>query len=245
MREGLDEALTASDLRKAYGAREVVRGVDLTVAPGEIVGLLGPSGSGKSTIFKMLTGVEQADGGTVSIGAQALGELGIDARARLGLSYVPQSPELFPGLSVEDTLRIAIDAQGRGNAFAGRMLATIVKGFGLEELREKRFATLSGGQRRLVEIAFAVCAAPRFLLLDEPFAGLDPLVVERICGIVRLLARSGLGILITDHKARVAFELVERAVVLDDGVVIARGAPADVVQVPHVRNVFLGDDFAL
>ncbi|MER2606879.1 MAG: ATP-binding cassette domain-containing protein [Siculibacillus sp.] len=234
---------TATGLHKSYGVREVLCGIDLSVAPGEIVGLLGPSGSGKSTVFEILTGVEKPDRGTVTLRGETLNDLGVDARARRGIGYVPQSPDLFARLSVEDNLRIAADTRLAWDERAADFVGRIVGGFGLEEVRAKPVGTLSGGQRRLVEIAFAVCTLPKFLLLDEPFSGLDPIVVERIVARLRALAKAGIGVLVTDHKAHVALELVHRAVVIEAGLVVASGPPAEVARDRRVREVFLGESY--
>jgi lipopolysaccharide export system ATP-binding protein len=237
--------LTARGLCKSYGHRDVVCGVDIEIGPGEIVGLLGPSGSGKSSIFKMLTGVERPDSGVVEIDGREISRLGIDSRARLGIGYVPQSPELFPSLSMQDNLRIAVQARHRDRRKGDHLLETVLRWFEIEPLRNNRVGTLSGGQRKLVEIAYALCALPQFLLLDEPFAGLDPIVVEKVVARIRAVAKAGLGVLVTDHKARTALSLVSRAVVLDNGMIIASGLPADIVREERVRTVFLGENYAL
>jgi lipopolysaccharide export system ATP-binding protein len=237
--------LTARDLCKSYGHRDVVCGVDIEIGPGEIVGLLGPSGSGKSSIFKILTGVERPDSGVVEIDGRDISRLGIDSRARLGIGYVPQSPELFPSLSMQDNLRIAVQARHRDHRKGDHLLETVLRWFEIEPLRNNRLGTLSGGQRKLVEIAYALCALPQFLLLDEPFAGLDPIVVEKVVARIRAVAKAGLGVLVTDHKARTALSLVSRAVVLDNGMIIASGLPTDVVRQERVRTVFLGENYAL
>lgn len=236
------DSLRAGGLCKSFAEREVVTGVDLDVRPGEIVGLLGPSGSGKSTIFNMLAGVVRPDAGAVVLDKRDVTGAGIDVRARLGLGYVPQSPALFPHLTAQDNLKIAIEASGMAASMEA-FLATLCRAFSLEEARGTRLANLSGGQRRRVEIAIALCSRPRFLLLDEPFAGLDPIVSDQLAALVARLARLGMGIIVTDHNVRYALKLVQRAYVIDDGRIIAAGSATDIVGSRQVRQRFLGMDF--
>lgn len=238
-------AFGASGLCKTYGEREVVVGVDIAVGHGEIVGLLGPSGSGKSTIFKILTGIVKANSGTVFLGERNITSAGIDVRARMGLGYVPQASVLFTNLTTEDNLRIAIEAKNLNQAGAERFLSTVCGAFGLIDIRHRRLGELSGGQRRLVEIAFAICSKPKFLLLDEPFSGLDPIVVSTITSRIQLLARVGIGIILTDHKVREALNVVTRAYVINNGVVILSGSAEKIVCNHEVKKVFLGEGFSL
>lgn len=237
--------LSGFRLHKSFSAREVVAGVDLHIRRGEIVGLLGASGSGKSTIFNMIAGLLRPDEGQIVIDSRDITNAGIDARARLGIGYVPQSPSLFPKLTAEQNLRIAIEASGTRGAAVEPVLTAICRAFNLDAFRRTRLANLSGGQRKWVEIAFAMCGKPRFLLLDEPFAGLDPIASNQLSAFVSRLARLGIGILLTDHNVRNALQLVERAYVIDTGMIIASGNSSDIVNDDDVRTVFLGDKFAL
>ncbi|PSC06497.1 hypothetical protein SLNSH_04260 [Alsobacter soli] len=237
--------LAGAGLVKAYGARVVVSDVSILVRPREITGLLGPSGSGKTTIFRMLTGLERPDRGLVSLDGRDVSRVALDGRARLGLGYVPQAPSLFPGLTAEENLKIAAEARHTDPALRKRVVGMMLAWFGIEPTRNVRLGLLSGGQRKLVEIAYAVCPLPRYLLLDEPFTGLDPLMVAALSARIRAIAASGVGVLLTDHKARAALELVDSAVVLQDGRVIAAGPPADVIDMPRVRSAFLGDNFSV
>lgn len=234
--------LAVTDLHKSVDGRPILNGIDFSLRRGEIVGLLGPTGSGKSTCFKVLMGIVRPDRGRVSLFGRDITALGIDGRARLGLGYVPQSPELFERLSVELNLRIALDARAGRNSRTTAFLDGLIVSFGLETVRNRSVSFLSGGQRRLVEIAYAVCALPKFLLLDEPFTGLDPIVVERIAAHIRSLARAGVGVVITDHKARLTLSLAKRALVISNGLIIADGPPEDVARDARVREVFLGED---
>ena len=230
-----------ADIYKTFGSRRVLGGVSISVGRGEIVGLLGAMGSGKSTLFKVLTGVERPDRGQVTLFGRDVTDLCIDARARLGIGYVPQSPEMFEQLSVEANLRMAIDTRFGPSEKEADLIRVLLEGFGLNAMRDRRVSVLSRGQRRLLEISYAVATLPKFLLLDEPFAGLDPLVVDRITDLIRGLADIGIGILITDHKARLILDLVQRAVVIDNGVVIADGPSEMIARSSRVREVFLGN----
>lgn len=238
-------SLRGTGLRKTYGQRQVLAGVDIAFRRGEIVGLLGASGSGKSTIFNLLSGLLRPDGGRILLDRHDITEAVVDVRARLGIGYVPQSPRLFEGLTVEQNLRIALEARDADARTIPASIATICRAMGLEPVSSNRLANLSGGQRRRVEIGFALCGQPRYLLLDEPFVGLDPIVSERLSNDIRKLARLGIGILLTDHKVREALKIVQRTYVIDNGAVIAAGASADIVRNRLVRRAFLGDRFSL
>ncbi len=238
------DTFSATGLRKSYAAREVVAGVDISISRGEIVGLLGPSGSGKSTIFNMLAGLLRPDAGKIVLRGRDITDMPIDARARMGLGYVPQAPALFGALSTEDNLRIAIEARSREHS-TERLLNAVCAAFELEKFRKTRLANLSGGQRRWVEIAFAVLGGPAFLLLDEPFTGLDPIASERLSATIGRLARLGIGVLLTDHNVRNALKIVERAHVIDNGTIIAAGTSESIVGDANVRATYLGTSFSL
>ena len=238
-------SFVVTDLHKTIGDRQILHGISLTVGRGEIVSLLGPSGSGKSTCFKIMMGIVRAERGQIWLSGQDVSGLSTDGRARLGLGYVPQTPELFETLSVRNNLRIAVDARVGWSRKSEAFLDGILGTFGLDPVRDRAISVLSGGQRRLVEIAYAVCALPKFLLLDEPFAGLDPIVAERIATHIRSLSRTGMGILVTDHKAHLALSLASRAIVIGKGQIIAEGASEDVARNARVRDVFLGEDDCL
>jgi lipopolysaccharide export system ATP-binding protein len=233
--------LIASDLHKSIDGRPILGGINLSVRRGEIAALLGPTGSGKSTCFNVLMGIVRPDRGQVTLFGRDVTGLGIDGRARLGLGYVPQAPELFETMSVRNNLRIALEARVGDDREVAGFLDRLLAHFGLDPVRDRMISVLSGGQRRLVEIAYAVCTLPKFLLLDEPFAGLDPIVVERIAAIIRTLARGGMGILLTDHKAHLALDLASRALVIADGRMVAEGPSAMIACHPEVRQVFLGE----
>ena len=238
--------LVAEGLRKRYRSREVVRDFGLTLNPGEVVGLLGPNGAGKTTCFYMIVGLVAADAGRIVLDGTDITDQPMYARAKLGLGYLPQEPSVFRKLSVADNLRLVLelrpdlDEDGR-EAELNALLDELQIGHVTEQLG----ASLSGGERRRVEIARALAGKPRMILLDEPFAGVDPISVNEIQRIVRHLKARGIGVLITDHNVRETLGICDRAYILADGGVLAQGAPAELLENPDVRRVYLGDSFRL
>jgi len=238
--------LEARSLQKSYRSRQVVRDLSLQVATGEVVGLLGPNGAGKTTAFYMIVGLIQADGGSIRLDQRELTGLSIDQRARLGIGYLPQEASVFRKLSVADNimavleLRPDLDRLGRE-----RRLEELLAELRIQSVRRTRGMALSGGERRRVEIARALAAEPRFILLDEPFAGVDPLSVLDIQRIIRELAARGIGVLITDHNVRETLGVCGRAYIVDRGVVIASGTAEQVLANAQVREVYLGSTFRL
>ena len=238
--------LTARELRKSYRGRPVVAGVSLDVSPGEIVGLLGPNGAGKTTCFYMIVGLVAPDGGAVAIDGADITRAGMPERARMGLGYLPQEASVFRKLSVEDNLRAILETRAdltrdAREARLERLLADLHIG----HIRSSPGAALSGGERRRVEIARALVIEPRFMLLDEPFAGVDPITVIDIQRIIRDLAARGIGVLITDHNVRETLGICHRAYIVNEGEVLAAGAPETILADDRVRAVYLGDAFQL
>ena len=238
--------LTARDLRKSFRGRSAVAGVSLDVLPGEIVGLLGPNGAGKTTCFYMIVGLVAPDSGSVAIDGADITQAGMPERARLGLGYLPQEASVFRKLSVEDNLRAILETRGdlapdAREARLERLLADLHIG----HIRTSPGAALSGGERRRVEIARALVIEPRFMLLDEPFAGVDPITVIDIQRIIRELAARGIGVLITDHNVRETLGICHRAYIVNEGEVMAAGAPETILADDRVRAVYLGDAFQL
>ena len=238
-------------LRKSYGGRMVVQDVSLSVGGGEVVGLLGPNGAGKTTSFYMIVGLVQAEAGRIEIDGIAITSLPIHKRARRGLSYLPQDASVFRRLNVEQNIRavleLQIDAQGRtiGKAEINSRLEMLLDELQISHLRKNSALSLSGGERRRVEIARALATSPRFILLDEPFAGVDPIAVIEIQRIVRFLKSRGIGVLITDHNVRETLGICDRAYIISDGAVLTSGVPDQIIDDPAVRRVYLGEHFRM
>lgn len=243
--------LAARGLKKNYGSRQVVKGVDLSVKSGEVVGLLGPNGAGKTTTFYMVVGLVVADGGDIELDGRSIARLPIYKRARLGVSYLPQEASVFRKLSVEDNIRAILEMQVDEN---GRALDTseiehrlemLLDELQIKHLRTNAALSLSGGERRRTEIARALAANPRFILLDEPFAGVDPIAVIEIQRIVRFLRDLNIGVLITDHNVRETLAICDHAYIINEGRVLASGDPQDIINNPDVRAFYLGDNFSM
>ncbi|MFT3718539.1 LPS export ABC transporter ATP-binding protein [Pseudorhodoferax sp.] len=243
--------LEARRLQKSYGSRKVVQDVSLTVHEGEVVGLLGPNGAGKTTSFYMIVGLVRADGGQISIDGRSVEQMPIHRRSQLGLSYLPQEASIFRKLSVEDNVRAVLelqrDAAGKpfGRAEIEQRLTALLQDLRVDHLREASALALSGGERRRVEIARALATQPRFILLDEPFAGIDPIAVIEIQRIVSFLKGRGIGVLITDHNVRETLGICDHAYIISEGRVLAKGTPAEIVDNAEVRRVYLGEHFRM
>jgi lipopolysaccharide export system ATP-binding protein len=243
--------LQAQALQKSYGPRMVVKDVHLSVAAGEVVGLLGPNGAGKTTTFYMVVGLVRADAGEIRIDGQPVQNLPIHKRSRLGLSYLPQEASIFRKLTVEENIRAVLELQlgGDGRPLPRKevdtQLESLLADLGIEKLRDTPAPALSGGERRRVEIARALATTPRFILLDEPFAGVDPIAVLEIQRIIRFLRARGIGVLITDHNVRETLGICDRAFIISEGSVLAEGVPAEIVANPQVRKVYLGEHFRM
>ena len=235
-----DAPLIASGLTKTYRGRTVVDGVDLRVSPGEVVGLLGPNGAGKTTTFKMILGLVRQDRGTVSFGGELDG-LPLHRRARLGLGYLPQGPSVFRRLSVRDNLLVLLETLGKPDP-PGRADALLSR-FELQALAEQRASTLSGGERRRLELARALCSEPRVLLSDEPFSGVDPIAAGAVTAAFADLAAGGVGLLLTDHTVREALAACDRVYVLVEGRVVETGTPDDIRNSEVARRLYLGAGF--
>jgi lipopolysaccharide export system ATP-binding protein len=236
--------LTANSVQKSYKSRKVVKGVSLAVARGESVGLLGPNGAGKTTTFYMITGLVAADEGSVTINGRDVTRLPMYRRARLGIGYLPQEASIFRGLSVEQNIMAVLELVEPKKKKRLEKLDELLEEFKITRLRKSPSMALSGGERRRCEIARALASDPDFMLLDEPFAGIDPLAVGDIQDLVRHLTRRGIGVLITDHNVRETLSLVDRAYVIADGQVLTHGNPQAIIQNEDVRRVYLGDMFS-
>jgi lipopolysaccharide export system ATP-binding protein len=238
-------ALLATDLVKVYGSRSVVNGISIDVQPGEIVGLLGPNGAGKTTSFYMVVGMVPPTRGQVALDGQPIHALPIHQRARLGLGYLPQETSVFRKLTVEDNLKLVLEFQPITPTEQSRRLNILLDEFGLNKVRRSVAIQLSGGERRRVEIARAIATSPKYLLLDEPFTGIDPIAIQDIQRLIGNLKDRGLGILLTDHNPKATLSIVDRANIIVDGQVIFAGASDDVANNPLVQQYYLGSDFSL
>lgn len=237
--------LTVSSVVKSFGRRVVVRGVSLALERGEAVGLLGPNGAGKTTVFYMITGLIPADEGRIEIDGHDVTRLPMYRRARLGIGYLPQEASIFRGLSVEDNIRAVLELNEPDKQEREAKLDSLLEEFNIERLRKSPSIALSGGERRRVEIARALASDPSYILLDEPFAGIDPIAIGDIRALVRHLTERGIGVLITDHNVRETLELIDRAYIIYDGQVLTEGSPGEIIANEEVRRVYLGDEFTL
>jgi len=243
--------LEAVGLQKSFGARTVVHDVHLAVDSGEVVGLLGPNGAGKTTSFYMIVGLVRADAGEISIEGRRVERLPIHQRSRLGLSYLPQEASIFRKLNVEENIRAVLELQlgpdGKPlkQAVIDQLLASLLHDLSIDKLRDSPALALSGGERRRVEIARALATQPRFILLDEPFAGVDPIAVIEIQRIISFLKSRGIGVLITDHNVRETLGICDRAYIISEGRVLAEGTPSEIVENADVRKVYLGEHFRM
>lgn len=240
-----NRGLVIKGLRKSYKKRVIIRDVSMDLRRGEVVALLGPNGSGKTTSFYAIAGLVNPDGGQVKIDGTDVTSLPMYRRARMGIGYLPQEMSIFRGLSVEDNIAAILDVSEKDPHTRRERMEELLGEFSIEHLRRTPAIALSGGERRRVEIARALAANPKYLLLDEPFAGVDPISVDDIRNLVKALKDRGLGVLITDHNVRETLEIVDRAYILHDGKVLMSGTPRDVVENENVRRVYLGENFKI
>jgi lipopolysaccharide export system ATP-binding protein len=241
----LADSLSASHLQKTYGRRRVVDDVNLFVEQGEVVGLLGANGAGKTTTFYMMTGLETAERGNILVNGQDVTNLPMYLRARLGLGYLPQEPSIFRKLSAEQNILAVLETMKLARADRFARLEELLEEFGVTHVRKTRGDALSGGERRRVEIARCLATEPQYILLDEPFAGIDPLAIDDIREIILYLREQGIGILITDHNVRETLGITDRAYIMAEGKILRSGNPAELVEDVEVRRLYLGERFSL
>jgi len=237
--------LSAEELQKSYRGRRVVAGVTLGLSGGQVVGLLGPNGAGKTTTFSILVGLVAPDGGKVTLDGEEITDLPMFRRARRGVGYLPQEPSIFRKMTALENLLAILETLPLKREAREERAHELLDSFKLSHLSRSYADTLSGGERRRLEIARALTLSPRFILLDEPFAGIDPITVLDLQEVIRTLARSGIGVLITDHNVRDTLAIVDRAYIINSGVIFRHGSPEELSQDPEVRRVYLGDRFRL
>ncbi|HEY9010880.1 MAG TPA: LPS export ABC transporter ATP-binding protein [Devosia sp.] len=237
--------LVAHGLAKSFGKRAVVHDVSIAVRRGEAVGLLGPNGAGKTTVFTMIMGLVKPDKGQILLDGRPITNLPLFQRGRLGIGYLPQEPSIFRGLDVKGNILAVLEGHTKNRAERKRRLEQLLSEFAIERLANANALALSGGERRRVEIARALAADPIFMLLDEPFAGVDPIAVAEVKGLVRQLTQRGIGVLITDHSVRETLSLVDRAYLIHGGRVMIQGKPETITSDPEARRVYLGDTFSV
>ncbi len=248
MTQSASSTLSVRSLQKSYGVRRVVKDVSIEVVSGEVIGLLGPNGAGKTTSFYMIVGLVPSEAGEILLDGERISNLPIHRRAERGLSYLPQEASVFRKLSVEDNIRAVLELQKSDGKPLSReeidkRLDTLLEELQIKSLRQNPALSLSGGERRRVEIARALATNPRFILLDEPFAGVDPIAVIEIQRIVRFLKARGIGVLITDHNVRETLDICDRAYIINQGSVLASGSPDEIIANESVRRVYLGKNF--
>ena len=238
--------LTVKDLHKSFGRKNVVKGVDFSMQTGEVLGLLGPNGAGKTTTFYMIVGFYKPTAGDIFLNNQQITKLPMYKRARLGISYLPQEPSVFKKLTVEENIWSILETR-KDLSFKEKkqQLEELIEEFSIGRIRKQYAYTLSGGERRRTEIARSLAIEPKFLLLDEPFAGIDPIAVADIKGMIELLAKRGIGILITDHNVRDTLEITDRAIIVSTGQIMIQGSKQEILESEVAREIYLGKDFSM
>ena len=237
--------LSATGLEKSFGKAHVIKGLSLACNQGEIIGLLGPNGAGKTTTFYMIVGLIRPDKGKVYIGKEEITGMDLAGRAMKGIGYLPQEPSVFRGLSVEDNISVPLEARRLKRTERSEQLDEIISSFGLGQVRKNKGVSLSGGERRRVEIARAMALKPLYMLLDEPFAGIDPITVKDIQEMIVNLKKLGIGVIITDHNVKETLKICDRAYIIHQGLVIEEGTPEQVVANDQVKKIYVGKDFSL
>tara|TARA_B100000073_G_scaffold341263_1_gene342360 strand:+ start:158 stop:898 length:741 start_codon:yes stop_codon:yes gene_type:complete len=240
-----EKIIQINNLMKQYGQRRVVSDVSMTLNKGEIIGLLGPNGAGKTTTFYMITGMVRANSGNIFLNEVNITQMSMDKRARLGLGYLAQEPSIFTDLSVEDNLKLVLEFSGLEKKKQAQKLEQLLNDFSIDHIRKSIAKHLSGGERRRTEIARALILSPDFILLDEPFAGIDPIAIEDIQHIIKTLKNNGIGILITDHNVRETLSITDRSYLIYDGSILKSGTSEELAQDPIVRDKYLGKNFKL
>ena len=235
--------LEVKNLRKSYKERAVIKDISLYLREGEVVGLLGPNGAGKTTSFYMIVGLIKTDGGSINLNGNNITKFPMYQRSKMGIGYLPQEASIFRNMSVEDNIRSILEITERKKSIINRRLEELLDEFSIQHIRKSMATSLSGGERRRVEIARALATNPKFILLDEPFAGIDPIVVNDIMQIIKQLKHKNIGVLITDHNVRETLSIVDRAYIVYQGHILVSGTPAEIMENQRVKDVYLGENF--
>lgn len=235
--------LEIKNLRKSYKERAVIKDISLYLKEGEVVGLLGPNGAGKTTSFYMIVGLIKADGGSINLNGNNITKFPMYQRSKMGIGYLPQEASIFRNMSVEDNIKSILEITERKKSIINRRLEELLDEFSIQHIRKSMATSLSGGERRRVEIARALATNPKFILLDEPFAGIDPIVVNDIMQIIKQLKHKNIGVLITDHNVRETLSIVDRAYIVYQGHILVSGTPAEIMENQRVKDVYLGENF--
>lgn len=235
--------LEVKNLRKSYKERAVIKDISLYLKEGEVVGLLGPNGAGKTTSFYMIVGLIKADGGSINLNGNNITKFPMYQRSKMGIGYLPQEASIFRNMSVEDNIKSILEITERKKSIINRRLEELLDEFSIQHIRKSMATSLSGGERRRVEIARALATNPKFILLDEPFAGIDPIVVNDIMQIIKQLKHKNIGVLITDHNVRETLSIVDRAYIVYQGHILVSGTPAEIMENQLVKDVYLGENF--
>lgn len=239
------QGLQINNIGKSYNRIPVIHDISINLKPGEVIGLLGPNGAGKTTMFYIIMGLIKPDRGSIYIDGHNITLLPMYRRARLGVSYLPQEPSIFRGLTVKENIECILEISEKNKIKRNNKLRELLKTFGLEKIANSKSISLSGGERRRVEIARALTTNPRFILMDEPFSGIDPLAINDIKGLIKNLTNNGIGVLITDHNVRETLSLVDRAYIVHDGNLLVEGSPDEIINDTDAKRVYLGDQFNL
>ena len=235
--------LEVKNLRKSYKERAVIKDISLYLKEGEVVGLLGPNGAGKTTSFYMIVGLIKADGGSINLNGNNITKFPMYQRSKMGIGYLPQEASIFRNMSVEDNIKSILEITERKKSIINRRLEELLNEFSIQHIRKSMATSLSGGERRRVEIARALATNPKFILLDEPFAGIDPIVVNDIMQIIKQLKHKNIGVLITDHNVRETLSIVDRAYIVYQGHILVSGTPTEIMENQRVKDVYLGENF--
>ena len=235
--------LEVKNLRKSYKERAIIKDISLYLKEGEVVGLLGPNGAGKTTSFYMIVGLIKADGGSINLNGNNITKFPMYQRSKMGIGYLPQEASIFRNMSVEDNIKSILEITERKKSIINRRLEELFDEFSIQHIRKSIATSLSGGERRRVEIARALATNPKFILLDEPFAGIDPIVVNDIMQIIKQLKHKNIGVLITDHNVRETLSIVDRAYIVYQGHILVSGTPAEIMEDQRVKDVYLGENF--